>query len=1137
MKRILLLISSLIISIATAFAATGQLNAYAYGASYAYNPETQTFAVNWSLPSEASAVRIVAVDAQGNKYVLKQYSTTRADAYNSSFSIWEAVDADKLPRNEDLRVEIEVKTASRNGHEVISNKKFTNLQSPFSIDIDNNPYSKYFGLKYVTQMDANKPRGVYIFDQTNSKVQDAQIGTGITLRDDWYDATHGVPHMVRVIPDGSGRLLVTHADKSQDTYLWLVEPNGDGSVPTYPTWKTVITNEQMVNWTGLSGARFANAGLDIRSNGDNWDIVLYTADANKYGKDLWADKAYSGVYSVPQLNTNLTNGTYTSYTKDSEGIINQTYTQSMMNAGVNFDKYGGVLYNAHTDNPDFSHTGPALKHRTLNGGFKQDYEDGKLLQRTYVATKGVRFNQDFTKIAIAQNASKTDGKELRIYDVVQADGNSHPEFINGVSVDVITESSIKAYVHDIAWDYGKNVYITVRNQTTKVNNEYMHGIYAVALDLNGEVISTPVQDIHKNKTFRINCSADQSYTITLNQQGGTGTLTGAGTYASCTEVTVTAKPDNQYKFIKWTENGNEVSKSPTYTFRATKDRTLTAVFEPAVYNNITWWNLFENGEDISSESINLSGTNERLWRWLQIEYNNYLTNTLKKGEQLGPNQNDIGITNNQWMVIGFFKNGNNSTYNSTTKKPTAQEIRGALQTLLDDSNLNSKFYWLGQYIENCATNISINNTESYFMWGYYLQAFINRLNYFSNISGGNAGTSLNGYTVKQFATYGHPDYWRPYWTESVCGLQQIMTYNDAMPTDWNKPSCAEGEVVTWDSNWKPNIVIAENPSETWYKWNNVNSSQNGGNSDTHILAWRKDGVKGPIITRVEGDNWKLYATYVKKHIHEDDPEPDMSGTYPQDATNSDVFRLLFNKTWDPNYAHKLTITRKIQGGMYNTICFPFKVYLGDNGSMPNDNPFKEATYWKYIGTDSKYNESGEPVTILDFEQETEVLEAGIPYLVWSDNDITKEEILFGVPGWGDPGRTQVFCDTVPKTVPAREGSPIPITFVGTINPTEVPAESLILVADNRLAQTTTKGQMKGMRGYFTIDPMWAAEIAEQAADGRVYLSMKKPVTTSIPVAPEAEQQTKPEVRKIMRDGQIYILRGDEVYTITGNRVK
>ena len=1104
MKKILLLLSFLLVSLSAIHAADGQLNAYAYGASYAYDPETQTFAVNWSLPSEASALRIVAVDAQGNKYVLKQYSTTSAGAHSYTFSIWEAVDADKLPRNEDLRVEIEVKTASRNGHEVISNKKFTNLQSPFSIDIDNNPYSKYFGLKYVTQMDANKPRGVYIFDQTNSKVQDAQIGTGITLRDDWYDATHGVPHMVRVIPDGSGRLLVTHADKSQDTYLWLVEPNGDGSVPTYPTWKTVITNAQMVNWTGLSGARFANAGLDIRSNGDNWDIVLYTADAKENGKDLWADKAYSGVYSVPQLNTNLTNGTYTSYTNDSEGIINQTYTQSMMNAGVNFDKYGGVLYNAHTDNPDFSHTGPALKHRTLNGVFKQDYEDGKLLQRTYVATKGVRFNQDFTKIAVAQNASKADanGTELRIYDVTHADGNSHPTFSNGVSVDVITESSVKAFVHDIAWDHGKNVYITVRNQTTKVDGEYIHGIYAVALDLNGEVISTPVQDLNKNKTFRINCSADQSYTITLNQQDGTGILTGAGTYASCTEVTVTAKPDNQYKFIKWTENGNEVSKSPTYTFRATKDRTLTAVFEPAVYNNITWWNLFEKGQDITTigRDANDDKLNNRLWYLFMPMFNEYAPKT-SRGD------NGKAGSYNEFNVMGFTSTGYNN------------KVKDFME------NVNSPFYWLGCYILNEANKTEMTNDQ----WRYHLYSFFNRTDTPRN----SAGSAAYGTTVS-FKEKGHPNYWRSWWTNIACSnseelgkvLPKTMTYNDPMPTAWE----------TIDA---PSSSVTHDP-KSWYKWNQVDSEQNGGNSDTHILAWRLGSVEGPIITRVEGDNWKLYATYVRKHIHEDDPEPDMSGDYPQDATNSDVFRLLFNKTWDPNYAHKLTITRKIQGGMYNTICFPFKVYLGDNGSMPNDNnenPFKEATYWKYIGTSSKYNESGEPVTILEFQPETEVLEAGVPYLVWSDNDITKEEILFGVPGWGDPGRTQVFCDTVPKTVPAREGSPVPITFVGTINPTEVPAESLILVADNRLAQTTTEGQMKGMRGYFTIDPMWAAEIGEQAADGRVYLSMKKPVTTSIPVAPEAEQQTKPEVRKIMRDGQIYILRGDEVYTITGHRVK
>jgi hypothetical protein len=81
--------------------------------------------------------------------------------------------------------------------------------------------------------------------------------------------------------------------------------------------------------------------------------------------------------------------------------------------------------------------------------------------------------------------------------------------------------------------------------------------------------------------------------------------------------------------------------------------------------------------------------------------------------------------------------------------------------------------------------------------------------------------------------------------------------------------------------------------------------------------------------------------------------------------------------------------------------------------------------------------------------------------------------------------------------------------------------------------------MDGFRGYFTIDYTTenAAEIYEQAQSGRIYLSMSKPVTTSIPVAPEAEQQTKPEVRKIMRDGQIYILRGNEVYDLNGRLLR
>ena len=88
-----------------------------------------------------------------------------------------------------------------------------------------------------------------------------------------------------------------------------------------------------------------------------------------------------------------------------------------------------------------------------------------------------------------------------------------------------------------------------------------------------------------------------------------------------------------------------------------------------------------------------------------------------------------------------------------------------------------------------------------------------------------------------------------------------------------------------------------------------------------------------------------------------------------------------------------------------------------------------------------------------------------------------------------------------------------------------------------MAITTENGEMAGLRGYFHIDPALAEEITEQAADGRVYLNFQKPTTTSIPLAPEAEQQSRTEVYKLLQDGNIYIIRGEEKYTIMGSRVR
>lgn len=70
-----------------------------------------------------------------------------------------------------------------------------------------------------------------------------------------------------------------------------------------------------------------------------------------------------------------------------------------------------------------------------------------------------------------------------------------------------------------------------------------------------------------------------AFTIALSASPSDGgTVSGSGRYFSGSNVTVTAAPNANFRFVDWTENGNEVSVSSNYTFTATGDRTLVANF-------------------------------------------------------------------------------------------------------------------------------------------------------------------------------------------------------------------------------------------------------------------------------------------------------------------------------------------------------------------------------------------------------------------------------------------------------------------------------------------------------------------------------------------------------------------------------
>ena len=831
---------------------------------------------------------------------------------------------------------------------------------------------------------------------------------------------------------------------------------------------------------------------------------------------------YSGVYTFNMTPTTLDKVGYTVLSESPDGnphsFIKNKFVGSFLTGNTMFDPNGGVWYSSYSSSAEIDKS--SLIHRNTQGEFVQDYVDGNYLKRWATAGGGMRYNSDFTQMVVAQGATSL-SDEIRIYNVDHS--TSHPTLSGGVGVSLVSGTrSNTMHILDMAWDYASNIYVCSRN----ANDDDLRGIWVVATPLGGKPVTTTAREQYK---FSIPCEPGNQYTVNVDcnpVEAGSITCTlpngarvaGVVTVESCTPITLTAVPDANFQFVNWTdESGKEVSTSAEYTFYVVKNTNLTANFKYANYTGVTWWNLFKKGADIADETASHPGTNERLWRLLQVEYGkthgisvtdypDHTTSNVVSGSQ------KYLLSSKQLNILGFDNNHTGSIKNFIATNPM--------------------FLWLGEYILDKAHNLTELNQGS--GWAYYTYLFMNRTDYamgwfntgtkyvgeisnwaFNGTNGAQTGYGNNDIVWDSFITYGKPEHWRPYWTEAICHLPRSMKYSDEMPifSTWvtNRPNCPSGSIA------------GVTPSD-WFQWNDPPADTK---INKHILAWRNEA--GNIVHHVYENNLKLFVSYVKKNIEENDT----IDASINEASNDDVIRLMQNRRYvnlDPNPAvqptHDLTVTRRLQAGMYNTICLPFGV---DLSGLMDDHPLKYkangtgAKVLEFIGVTQTKNEAGEDVTILNFQQVTST-QAGKPYLVQLRDGATDltEDMLFTT--------VSSFPDLHPV---AHNG----VTFQPTINATSVPEGSLILVANDRLAQTTEPGEMLGLRGYFTIDPMIASDIAAQAADGRVYLSMKKPVTTSIPVAPEAEQQTKPEVRKVMYDDNIYILRGDEVYTITGHRVK
>ena len=98
-------------------------------------------------------------------------------------------------------------------------------------------------------------------------------------------------------------------------------------------------------------------------------------------------------------------------------------------------------------------------------------------------------------------------------------------------------------------------------------------------DSNGDLDLYNISEVGDSMSFWANVGVASQYQVTVvSNNTGMGTVSGGGSFAPNSSVTVLATPTPGYRFVKWSEIPSYRSSNASYTFSADHNTTLTAMF-------------------------------------------------------------------------------------------------------------------------------------------------------------------------------------------------------------------------------------------------------------------------------------------------------------------------------------------------------------------------------------------------------------------------------------------------------------------------------------------------------------------------------------------------------------------------------
>lgn len=417
--------------------ATGTANPYAFEVTGSVSDNTLT--VNYVLNTDATGVSVL---------IKKNGTVSKTVALESSYCTDGAhtatIDISSLSAG-DYTWAIEVTGEAKSAVQEFKSIAFNH---PQGVDTDRNFESPYFGRIYVTEgrattnsshySYANGGQGLYMFTPRfvgfQNWITGAYAHTGGVTFDQTVSTKSGADfRKVRVSDDG--RIFLT---RQNDSGSYLLEvPDVTSVIQTNASFTDVFTGGSLNTTTYAyeNGSTFISApniGFDLKGSGSDLTLAMLSGQATLFT---------STATSATRLDQYVlgTNATWSSEAGPVTALSGK-YTVNYAGTNICYDNRGGIWYCQYRGAPTASQ--PSLVYISSTG--EQKYLDITNPR----GGGGVRFNPDFTQIAIASSAST-----FSIYNISYASDNTP-------TLDEVTRIThgMGTNINDIAWDLANNIY-------------------------------------------------------------------------------------------------------------------------------------------------------------------------------------------------------------------------------------------------------------------------------------------------------------------------------------------------------------------------------------------------------------------------------------------------------------------------------------------------------------------------------------------------------------------------------------------------------------------------------------------------------------------------------------------------------